>query len=311
MISRRLLRIKVIKVLYGHIAGENTVSAARTELVLSIDKTYEQYKYLFCFLPLLQEYAQNKIDKGMQKYLPSDDEKNPNTKFINNKFIGQIAKNEILEKFMSKNSLLVAEAKDVVAKMYANMLEKDYFLEYMNSTENSFDEDRQIVARILYEEFEDFDDLHSLLEEQNIYWTDEPEFVVSTILKTIKNIREDEEVFDLLPLYKNEDDEEFALRLLNHAMTNYKQYNELIDSHTPHWDVERIAFVDALILVTAMSEMMEFPSIPIKVTLDEYIDLARFYSTPSSNIFVNGVLDKMLEYFETNNLINKLDQSLT
>jgi N utilization substance protein B len=299
----------VIKVLYGHISGESTESAARKELALSIDKTYEQYKYLFCFLPMLQEYAQNKIDKGMQKHLPSDDEKNPNTKFINSKLIGQIAQNETLLQFMSKNSRLIAEAKDVVSKMYANMLEKDYFLEYMNSGENSFDEDRSLVSSILYEEFEDFDDLHTMLEEQNIYWTDEPEFVVSIILKTVKSIRENCP-FELLPLYRNSDDSEFALRLLNHSMANYSRYRELIDSHTPRWDVERIAFVDALILVTSMSEMMEFPLIPIKVTLDEYIDIAHFYSTPSSNVFVNGVLDKMLKYLETNNLLNKQGKGL-
>ncbi|MDR1170311.1 MAG: transcription antitermination factor NusB, partial [Prevotellaceae bacterium] len=310
MISRRLLRIKVLKEFYGYVIGEkNFLPAVEKELRLSISKTYEQYKYLFCFLPLLQEHAQNRIEIGKQKFLPTDDEKNPNMRFINNKLIKQITENRELQSFSNKNSAILVEATSVVTKMYGNISGKDYFLKYMSDPETSFKQDKQLIIDILCNEFEDFDDLYSLLEEQSIFWTDEPEFVISNIIKTVNSIREDRQ-FSLMPLYKNSDDEQFAERLLRHAVSNYDRYNALIDEHTPNWDVERIAIMDILILIIAISELIEFPDIPVKVTLDEYIDLARFYSTSSSCVFVNGVLDKLVEYFETNNLLLKTGKGL-
>jgi N utilization substance protein B len=304
MISRRLLRIKVLKELYGYVTGEkNSLPAAEKELKLSINKTYDQYKYLFCFLPLLQEHAQSKMEKGRQKFLPTDDEKNPNTRFVNNKLIKQISENTDLQNFVKKNSVILADAKSIVSKMYSKITEKDYFSEYMSIPDISFRQEKRLVIEILYNEFEDFDDLYSLLEEQSIYWTDEPEFVVSNIIKTVSSIREDSP-FSLMPLYKNADDERFAGRLLTHAVVNFDNYNSLIDKHTPNWDVERIALMDILVLIIAISEVMEFPDIPVKVSLDEYIDLARFYSTSSSSVFVNGVLDKIVEYFEQNNILS-------
>jgi N utilization substance protein B len=310
MISRRLLRIKVLKEFYGYVIGEkNFLQAVEKELRLSISKTYEQYKYLFCFIPLLQEYAQNRIEIGKQKFLPTDDEKNPNIRFINNKLIKQIAENKELQSFSTKNSAILSDAMSVITKMYSNISGKDYFLEYMSQPETSFKHDKKLVIDILCNEFEDFDDLYSLLEEQSIFWTDESEFVVSNIIKTVNYIREDK-LFSLMPLYKNSDDELFAERLLKHAVANYDKYNTLIDEHTPNWDVERIALMDILILIIAISELIEFPDIPVKVTLDEYIDLARFYSTSSSCVFVNGVLDKLVEYFETNHLLAKAGKGL-
>lgn len=310
MISRRLLRIKVLKEVYSYINGhKNSLPNAEKELNASINKTYDQYKYLFCFLPMLQEYAQERIDKGKQKYLPTEEEKNPNTKFADNKLLKQIADNKELLKFSERNSAILADARGVVGKMYNNMAEKDYFINYMNDPDTSFKQEKKLVVEILANEFEDFHDLFSLLEEQSIYWTDEPEFVVSVIIKTVKSIEEDE-LFALLPLYKNEEDETFAGRLFKHTILNFDEYNKLIDENTPNWDVERIALMDTLILATAISEIKEFPNIPVKVTMDEYIDLARFYSTSNSCVFVNGVLDKIVAYFDKNNMLNKQGRGL-
>ncbi|MDR1130723.1 MAG: transcription antitermination factor NusB, partial [Prevotellaceae bacterium] len=300
----------VLKEFYGYVIGEkNSLPAAEKELKLSIGKAYEQYKYLFCFLPLLQEHAQNKIEIGRQKFLPTDDEKNPNMRFINNKLIKQIAENKDLQSFSVKNSAILADAASIVGKMYGNITGKDYFMEYMSNPETSFKLDKKLVINILCNEFEDFGDLYSLLEEQSIYWTDEPEFIISNIVKTVNSIKESRP-FSLMPLYKNSDDEMFAERLLKHSVANYDKYNALIDEHTPNWDVERIALMDILILIIAISEFIEFPDIPVKVTMDEYIDLARFYSTSSSCVFVNGVLDRLLEYFETNNILTKTGKGL-
>jgi N utilization substance protein B len=253
---------------------------------------------------LLQEHADGKIERGRQKYLPTDDEKNPNTRFVNNRLIKQIAENAELQSFSNKNSAILADAKSLVGKMYNNMTGREYFSGYMSAPDVSFRQDKKLVMDILCHEFEDFDDLYSLLEEQSIYWTDESEFVVSNIIKTVNSIRENKS-FSLMPLYKNTEDETFAERLLRHAVVNYDKYNLLIDENTPNWDIDRIALIDILILIIATSEFIEFPDIPVRVTLDEYIDLARFYSTSSSSVFVNGVLDRVVDYFEQNKILNK------
>ena len=305
MISRRLLRIKVLKGLYGYIGGQRgSLVAAEKELALSIRKTYDQYNYLFWFVPLLQDLAIRRIDLGLQKHLPSEEELNPNTKFAENKVIKQISENAALIKFAEQNSVIMTDAASIIRKMYRNITKRDYFKEYMNDPVRSFAGDRRLVIDILETEFEDFEDLYNMLEEQSIYWTDEPEFVVSVIIKTVKTIRQDKP-FELFPLFKNSDDAEFGRRLLRHAILNYDEYNETVDKFTPNWDLERIAFMDKITIVSAMSEIMEFPNIPVKVTLDEYIDLARYYSTPGSSVFVNGVLDRIVWDFGSKNLIRK------
>ena len=304
MISRRLLRVKVLKELYGYTVSHNSLPAAEKELALSIGKTYDQYKYLFLFLPMLQDYAQSRIDIGKQKYLPTDVEINPNTKFAENRAILQIAANADLRKYAERNSATLAEASGVVKKMYANILERDYYKTYMENTGHSFVEDRQLLVHILVNEFEDFDDLEMLLEEQSIYWTDEPGFVLSTIIRTIKTMTASKPL-QLLEFFKKPEDEEFARRLFRCSAANFEEYSKLIDEYTPNWDVDRIAYTDTLLLVAAIAELVEFPFIPIKVTMDEYIELARFYSTSGSSTFINGVLDKAVNELKAKGMINK------
>lgn len=305
MISRRLLRIKVLKELYGYMKAQNTsLPNAEKELALSIRKTYDLYHYLFYFLPSLQTYAQNRIDLGRQKHRPTKEELQPNTRFVENAVIQQISENSDLLRHANQNTVQLQEAAPIIRKMYNTIVERDYYKAYMARSSNSYEDDRNLVIDILTFEFEGYEDLDILLEEQSIYWTDEMEFVVGMIIRTVKNIRP-ERPFKLLPLFKNFDDEEFAKRLFRHALINYGKYNELIGEFTPNWDVERIAFMDIVILVIAIAELLEFPDIPVKVTLDEYIDLARFYSTSNSNTFVNGVLDKLVQDFKSKNLLQK------
>ncbi|MDR2563274.1 MAG: transcription antitermination protein NusB [Prevotellaceae bacterium] len=304
MISRRLLRVKVLKELYGYAVSHNSLPAAEKELALSIDKTYDQYKYLFLFLPMLQDYAQSRIDIGRQKFLPTDIEINPNTKFAENQVIQRIAENSDLRKYAERNSVMLTEASGVVKKMYANIVEREYYKEYMENPTQSFAEDKQLLVDILVNEFEDLEDLEVLLEEQSIYWTDEPGFVVSAIIKTVKSMSATKP-FKLLEFFKNPEDEEFASRLFRCSAVKFEEYSKLIDEYTPNWDVERIAFTDTLLLVAAIAELIEFPFIPVKVTMDEYIELARFYSTSGSSTFINGVLDKAVHELTSKGMIEK------
>ncbi|MDR1056750.1 MAG: transcription antitermination factor NusB [Prevotellaceae bacterium] len=307
MISRRLLRVKVIKALYGYVKSQNdSIANAEKELFYSINKTYDLYHYLFYFLSELRDYAQTRIEIGKQKLMPTEKERNPNTKFIDNKVNHFIAENIILEKYYSQHTVQYTEAKNIIKKMFGNIIQHDYYKNYMNSPKRSFEEDKRLVIDILTNEFEDFDDLYNLLEEQSIFWNDEIEFVVGMIIKTVKSMKEKQgNEFKLLPLFKNEEDREFAKCLFRHAIIHYDKYSVVIDEFTPNWDVERIAFMDTLIMVTALSEAVEFSNIPIKVTIDEYIELAKFYSTSNSSTFVNGVLDKVIQDFTNKKIIVK------
>lgn len=307
MISRRLLRIKVIKALYSYLKSQNdSLVNAEKELFFSINKTYDLYHYLFYFLPELRDFAQTRIDIGKQKLMPTESERNPNTKFVDNVVINNISENVILQKYYSQHAVQFSEAKPVIKDMFANILKQDYYNEYMNNGKQSFEDDRNFVVDILINEFEDFDELYNLLEEQSIFWNDELEFVVGMIIRTVGNMKESQAAeFKLLPLFKNEEDREFAKRLFRHAVLHFDEYSEIIDVFTPNWDVERIAFMDTLIMATGLAEAVEFTNIPVKVTIDEYIELAKFYSTSNSSTFVNGVLDKVIQDFTDNGKIKK------
>ena len=273
MISRRLLRIKVIKALYSYVKSQNdSIANAEKELFFSVNKTYDLYHYLFYFLSELRDYAEHRIGIGKQKMMPTEEERNPNTKFAENKVCQYIAENLILKKYYNQHNDQYSEAKSVIKNMYNNIITKEYYKNYMNSPVRSFDDDKKRVVNILTNEFEDFEELYVLLEEQSIFWNDELEFIVGMIIKTVKGMKEEQEAeFKLLPLFKNEDDKEFAKRLFRHAVIHFDEYSEIIDVFTPNWDVERIAFMDTLIMEAGLSEAVEFPNIPIKVTIDEYI----------------------------------------
>jgi N utilization substance protein B len=194
--------------------------------------------------------------------------------------------------------------------MYLKLLEKDYFLKYMHGAEPDYKADQKLVVDIFANEFEDWDFLYQILEEQSIYWNDDIEFVLSMIIRSLEGLKEEQLSGNLMPLYKNDDDRLFGKDLLRKSILKYGLYRELIDKYTKNWEVERIALMDILVMIVALTEIMEFPSIPIKVTLNEYIDIAKYYSTSKSNEFVNGILDKIVIDLKKDNKIIKTGRGL-
>ena len=181
----------------------------------------------------------------------------------------------------------------------------------MSSEKDSYELDQKFITQVYSQLLPEFDLLFQQLEEQSIYWNDEIELVISLIIKTIQSFDEQEEGGkDLYPLYRKEEDREFAKELLRKTIRDFSEYDELIEEHSKNWDLERIAFMDILIMKMAITEMIEFRSIPTKVTLDEYIEIAKFYSTEKSNVFINGVLDKIIAHLRKENKIQKLGRGL-
>ncbi|MDR1416514.1 MAG: transcription antitermination factor NusB [Prevotellaceae bacterium] len=305
------MRIKVLKEVYSFLNAQNTsCEAAGKTLKYSIQKTYDLYHLLMLLVIEISDYAMQQIELGKQKNFPTEQELHPNTKFVNNEFITLLRNNVPLRRYCEKQRLSWGGNPEVVKKLLALLYSTNFFRQYMGNASRSFVEDKFLVIQLYSELLEDFEPLLLALEDQNIYWIDDVEFTISQIIKTLKLFRNDQSNdTPLAPLYKEKEDELFAERVLLRATTNSVAYRELVDKHTKNWDLERIAFMDIVIMVTAVAELMEFPDIPIKVSLNEYIEIAKYYSTPNSSLFINGVLDRIVEDLKQEKLLVKEEDS--
>lgn len=295
MISRRLIRIKIVQVLYAYVTGESSsLDKSDKELSTSIKKAYDLYHYVALLLVNIADYAAERIEIASNKILPDYKDLHPNVRFVNNKVITQLRNSEQFKDYIAKNKLSWHDYPELIKKLYSKVAESEYFNQYMNSDQVSYQADKKLVIDILTNELEGWEFLYQLIEEQSVYWNDDIEFVVSMFIKTIERFKESNHNQSLMPLYKNDEDRDFGKLLLRKTLLSLSEYRTLIEKYTKNWEVERIAILDVLIMTVALSEIMEFPGIPIKVTLNEYIDIARFYSTHKSNEFVNGILDKIV-----------------
>jgi len=311
MISRRLIRIKIVQILYAYMTGEgSSIDKSDKELAMSIKKAYDLYHYFILLIVNMADYAADRVEIASNKILPNYNDLHPNNRFINNKVVAQLRNSEQFQDYISKNKLSWHENPELIKKLYLKVLETPYYQEYMNSDATDYQTDKKLVLDILTNEFEGWEFLYQLLEEQSVYWNDDIEFVLSMLIKTVEKFKESSINQALMPLYKNEEDREFGKQLLRKTILKLPEYRELIEKYTQNWEVERIAIMDVLIMTIALSEIMEFPGIPVKVTLNEYIDIARFYSTHKSNEFVNGILDKIVADLRKENKIVKTGRGL-
>jgi len=311
MISRRLIRIKIVQVLYSHYSDDtNSLEHAEKEFNFSIKKVHDLYHYFIILLLKSVDYSNDRIELAKLKILPTSEDLNPNTRFVDNKIIRALENSSSLKDYLKINKLSMVEYPELVKKLFLKISEKEYFQKYLTDPSPNFAKDKRLILDILTYEFEEWDFLYQILEEQSIFWNDDIEFVLSMLIKTVEGITEQQEDAALMPLYKNEDDREFGKQLIRKSILQYSKFKETIDKYTKNWEVDRIANMDILIMVAALTEIMEFPSIPIKVTLNEYIDIARFYSTNKSNEFVNGILDRIINDLKAENKIIKVGRGL-
>ncbi|MDO8929629.1 MAG: transcription antitermination factor NusB, partial [Bacteroidota bacterium] len=298
MISRRIIRIKVLQILYAFFTSPDTsINNTEKELFFSLQKTFDLYHYLMALVLDIQKFAEERIDLGLKKHRPTSEDLAPNTRFVNNLLLSKLKVNISLNKYLESSKLTWINNEDLIRKLYVTLIDQDFYKEYMKEPQQSFADDRKLIEDIFKYLILDNDDIESLLEEQSIYWNDDLDFVVSMILKTFKKFREDsDERQVLLPMFKDDEDRQFAKDLYRKVVLNHADNVVLIKQHTENWDIERIAFIDNLILELALSEFLYFPSIPTKVTMNEYIELSKYYSTEKSRNFFYGILDKALRY---------------
>ena len=315
MLSRRLLRIKVIKALYAWFqagGGEGgDIKAARKNLRASIDRAYDLYFQMLWLIVEVRRYAEARIELGRNKHLPTPEERNPNTKFIENELIRRIEESDAVVGYLKKRKLGWSNYPELIKEMYNILVEGDYYREYMDGGRGDLAQDVAVV-RDFYSsaELEENPLLEDVLEEQSVLWNDDAGFALVMVVKTLERIRERQNDIPVLPEFKSDDDPAFADRLFVEAIAGYDDNLRLVQRFTLNWDIERIALVDNLIMTTAITELATFPEIPVKVTLDEYIEIAKYYSTPGSNSFINGVLDKVVETLTADGRIAKQGRGL-
>ena len=311
MISRRLLRIKALKALYAHLKSESeSLMASEKTLIASIDKTYDLYFQMLSLIVEVARYADERQQAAKQKKLPTYEDLNPNRKFVENAVIHLIAESDSVNDYLAAHKLSWARYPELIKALYLQLEQSEYYKKYMTSQERSFREDLALVTDFYTNELESSEMLEEVLDEQSILWNDDLGFALIMVTRTLSNMRQSHRDVKVLPKFKSEEDLEFAMELFEKAAVNYDSNLEVIEQFTRNWDIERIAFMDNVIMVTAMAELISFPSIPVKVTLDEYIEIAKYYSTASSSTFINGVLDKVVNTLTEEGRINKSGRGL-
>ena len=306
-----MLRIKVVKALYAHMKSDaDSLMASEKMLVTSIDKTYDLYFLLMSLVVEMAHYAEQRQEAAKNKKLPTYEDLNPNRKFVDNAVIRLLAQSDSVNDYLASRKLSWAKYPELVKALYTQLEQSDYFKKYMTSQESSFREDLALITEFYTRELEESEILESALDEMSILWNDDLGFALIMVTRTLSNMRASHTDVKVLPKFKSIEDLDFARELFAKAAVNFDNYQEEIEKYTRNWDVERIAFMDNLIMATAVAELVTFPSIPVKVTLDEYIEIAKYYSTHGSSTFINGILDKIVASFTEEGKINKSGRGL-
>ena len=307
MINRVLIRLKVIQIIYAYYQnGGKNLEAAEKELFYSLSKSYDLYNYLLLLMIEVTRFADRRIDNRRHKLRPTEEDLNPNTRFIDNAFMAQLAQNKQLEEFSKNQKRTWDDEGDFVKHLFAQIEETKAYQEYMAKEALTYEDDRELWRKLYRTTIASNDEIDEILEEQSLYWNDDKAIIDTFILKTIKRFDpENGADQELLPEYKDEEDREFARKLFHNAIKGAETYRKLIADNTKNWDMERIAFMDILIMQVALAEILTFPSIPTSVSLNEYVEIAKMYSTPKSSGFINGMLDTIVNQLKKENKLTK------
>lgn len=314
MISRRYLRIKTFQALYAYFhSGSENRQKTEKELFLSIERMYDLYLLLLTIHSDLSHLAQLKMEEAKQKRLPTEDDLHPNMKFVENAAFQSLANNSSLQSLVNAKKLYWNNDQELLGKLFNFIRKHPVYLEYMSTKTSSFEMDKKFAVDLYKKIMAENDFFISEMSEKSIYWGyDEIDFVLSMVIKTIKKLEAKGTNSNvILNTYNDEeDDTEFVKTLFRTTIDNNQAFAQLIANKTKNWEVERIATVDILLMKMALSELKAFKSIPVKVTLNEYIDLSKSFSTPKSKIFVNGILDKLIADLNQQGEIKKTGRGL-
>ena len=307
MINRVLIRLKIVQIIYAYYQnGGKNLDTAEKELFFSLSKAYDLYNYLLLLMVEVTKQANKKLNAAKNKLIPTKEELFPNTKFVENRFIAQLEVNKQLLDFAGNQKKTWENEADFVKSLCEQIMESDIYKEYMASETSSYEEDREVWRKIYKKIIFNNAELDQGLEDQSLYWNDDKEIVDTFVLKTIKRFEEKNGAKqELLPEFKDDEDQDFARRLFRRAILNSDYYRHLISENTKNWDLDRVAFMDVIIMQIALAEVLSFPNIPVSVSLNEYVEIAKLYSTPKSGGFINGTLDGIVNQLKKENKLTK------
>jgi len=307
MINRVLIRLKIVQIVYAYYQnGGKNLDTAEKELFFSLSKAYDLYNYLLLLMVEITRCAAKKQNAAKSKLLPTAEELYPNTKFVDNRFIAQLEVNKQLLEFSETQKKTWENESEFVKSLCEQIMDSDIYKEYMASETSSYEEDRELWRKIYKRIIFNNEELDQVLEDQSLYWNDDKEIVDTFVLKTIKRFDEKNGAKqELLPEFKDEEDQDFARRLFRRTILNADYYRHLISENTRNWDLDRVAFMDVVIMQIALAEILSFPNIPVSVSLNEYVEIAKLYSTPKSGSFINGTLDGIVNALKNENKLNK------
>ena len=307
MINRVLIRLKIVQIVYAYYQnGGKNLDTAEKELFFSLSKAYDLYNYLLLLMVEVTKQANKRLNAAKNKLVPTKEELFPNTKFVENLFIAQLEVNKQLLEFSNNQKKTWENEADFVKTLCDKILESDIYKEYMASETSSYEEDRELWRKLYKNIIFNNIELDQVLEDQSLYWNDDKEIVDIFVLKTIKRFDEKNGAKqELLPEFKDEEDQDFARRLFRRTILNADYYRHLISENTKNWDLDRVAFMDVVIMQIALAEILSFPNIPVSVSLNEYVEIAKLYSTPKSGGFINGTLDGIVNSLKKENKLTK------
>ncbi|GHT28002.1 N utilization substance protein B [Bacteroidia bacterium] len=307
MINRILIRIKVLQILYAFYQnGGSDLKVAENELHFSLQKSYELYHYFFLLIIDVTALQDRLLDNRKHKYMPTEQEMNPNTRFIDNRFVKQLADNKELKRFVIENKISWSNDADFVKSVLDLVLASEEYANYLQDPDDSYETDKKFWRTIFKKLFCENEMISEYLEDKSIYWNDDVEIIETFALKTIRRFELEEGADQpLLPMFKDQEDRMFGIQLLREAILRGSEYRERVSHHAKNWETERVANIDMIIMQLAIAEVMTFPTIPLNVTLNEYIDMAKYYSTPKSGIFINGILDSVIDELKNEKILFK------
>lgn len=293
MINRELIRLKLVQVLYSYLQkGSHNPDVAEKELLLSLDKAYDLYNYMLLLMVETSRISLRMLEMRESRSKKLNDGIHWSHKFVDNRFILQLESNRELRDYCDEQELSWANHEDFVRNLYNKVEESDFYQQYMNSDTSSYEEDREIWRLIYRHLIVDNEELVGILEDINVYWNDDKTIIDTFVLKTINRFTEKSTAAQpLMPKFKTDTDRDFAIKLMRRALMGQEHFYGLIGTTTRKWDFERIALMDRIILQLGLAEITTFPNIPISVSINEYVDIAKMYSTPKSGKYINATLD--------------------
>lgn len=313
MLTRRHIRVKVLQSIYALNQNEHPdLSKQEKFLFYSIEQMHDLYLLMLQLMIEMRDHAENYLDVSKKKHLATDLEKDPSRKFIENKVLLLIDSNSLLEETVKKKGLNYwAQDTEYVGILFKTLRGKDWYEQYLLKVNTTFVEDQNFIIKVYKEVIAPNEKLYEYLEDRRLTWIDDFPIVNTAMVKMLGKISENNVADVLIPdLYKDIEDREFALQLLRKVVLNQEKLSSEIDGKTPNWDQDRIADLDFIILKMGIAEFLYFPSIPVRASINEYLEISKEYSTPKSSIFINGILDKLVKEFEISKKLNKIGRGL-